>query len=69
MSFNLFDGDSIFILRKGIKIKNEISSLINATKLGSKPVKLPLINPKEKAQMKETIRRYSIESLYILKQK
>ena len=41
-------------LRKTAKKRNDKNNLAKATKLASRPARLPFINPKEKAQISET---------------
>lgn len=48
---------TFLIFRNGRKIINGINNLAKATKLESIPTKFPLIKPKEKAQISETINR------------
>lgn len=57
------------IFKKGRNTINEISKRMNATKLESSETKLPLINPNEKAQISETINKYSIAVKIILELK
>ena len=47
----------LVILIKGRNTKKEISNLAKDTKLESIPTKLPLIKPKEKAQISDTINK------------
>ncbi len=57
------------IFRKGRNTINETNIRMNATKLESNETKLSLINPKEKAQIRETINKYNIVVINILELK